>query len=1114
MKKTIFTIVVLGFLSFSFTNLFAQSNCASALPLTPGTQQCGNNSYVGDFPDDNSAPNNPCYDYYNDGEYWFSWVGTGYELQLDVSGLTETYSGIYVLDDCPSGSPTCIASHSNSSSTANYSITTPALTAGHTYYIVIANWGSPYSTDFCLDATDLTPAVLMANGSVTTCSGVFMDPEGTGGYNDFNGSMTMTFNSGSTAQLQFVFTTFDTRENNDNLKIYDGPTTASPLIGTYANSTSPGTILSSGTSLTFVWTTDNNGDGDPGWEANISCVSNMSYVSTIVTQLNTATVVPNDIEQEIACIQIVMDGTLNPLDVTNFNLRTDGTTNPTTDIQNAKMWYTGNSSVFATTTQFGSTVASPNGFFAIAGNQTLQAGTNYFWLTYDIKPGALGNDLIDACYISALVDGSSKAPPSNCVSGSRTIIVPPANDNPCDAELLSVSSGICNYTTRHNYDATNSSVPDPGCSWYGGQDVWFKVVVPASGRLIADMDVASGPTDFDMAWYTGPDCNNLTELECDDYQSQNGSMPMICRTGMLCTVPGDCGQEATLTPGDTVWIRVWEYGGGSTGLFDICVYEPDPPGPPSNCSSPTNIASLPYTGNGLTTCCKQNDYDASDGCVNSYMDGEDYMFTYTPSVNQLINITISGTSDYTGVFVTDKCPDAGGVNCIAQNTNWSGNPFLCDVSVDAGTTYYIMVDTDPGPTCTNFNIQVAEAFAPTCNLNYTVSSIPYVGYSVAGTAISLPIDDRFSDYIPIGFPFCYDGIQYTQLLVSSNGYVIFDPVGCATNLPSANAAPNSYTGWSITAAVPNTSNAPRNAIMFPWQDLDPSISGNLRYRLYGTAPNRYFVLSVNQLAYFSSSCSSSEFTGQLVLRETTNNIEIHMLRKDMCNAWNDGRAILGLHNYNGTIAVAPYNYPAQWTANSEGWQFTCNCPGCIVLPIELMSFNGENLDISSNKLHWKTASELNNEYFEIERKDQYADEFVKIGEHDGAGFSNIIQEYEFVDDEVKTEVSYYRLKQVDYNGEYSYSKTISIGNTPEAENRIYPNPANDVLNLSFNVMAESITVYIVNTIGEVVYQETYDADNSIQSKIDISKFAAGTYQVLVRDDKSNVLMQEQLIIQR
>ena len=57
---------------------FSQSTCATALTLTPGTEQCGTNDNVGSFPDDNSAPNNPCYDLYNDGEYWFKYTGRGF----------------------------------------------------------------------------------------------------------------------------------------------------------------------------------------------------------------------------------------------------------------------------------------------------------------------------------------------------------------------------------------------------------------------------------------------------------------------------------------------------------------------------------------------------------------------------------------------------------------------------------------------------------------------------------------------------------------------------------------------------------------------------------------------------------------------------------------------------------------------------------------------------------------------------------------------------------------------------------------------------------------------------------------------------------------------------
>ncbi|MDD4217528.1 MAG: hypothetical protein PHZ24_09360 [Bacteroidales bacterium] len=164
MKKLLLIIVI----SIFTLNLFSQSNCSSAIALTPGTQQCGTNNYAGDFPDNSTAPNNPCSSYYNDGEYWFRYTGTGSEIQLDMSNLTATYSGVFVLDACPSSSPNCIASNTNTS-TSDYSVTTPVLTSGVTYYIVIANWDAPYSTYFCLNATEsCNPAIY----NVTqTCSG-------------------------------------------------------------------------------------------------------------------------------------------------------------------------------------------------------------------------------------------------------------------------------------------------------------------------------------------------------------------------------------------------------------------------------------------------------------------------------------------------------------------------------------------------------------------------------------------------------------------------------------------------------------------------------------------------------------------------------------------------------------------------------------------------------------------------------------------------------------------------------------------------------------------------------------------------------------------------------
>ncbi|MCP4441131.1 MAG: hypothetical protein GY810_19575 [Aureispira sp.] len=153
------------------------SDCANADPLTPGTQQCGTNSSAGDFPDAGGAPSNPCNSSYNDGEYWFSYTGTGDGLQLDVSGLTATYSGLFVLDACPAGTPNCIASYTSGSSSANFTLSTPALTLGQTYFIVLANWSSPYQTDFCLDATPYTPPPPPANDDCLGATAVTVNPD-------------------------------------------------------------------------------------------------------------------------------------------------------------------------------------------------------------------------------------------------------------------------------------------------------------------------------------------------------------------------------------------------------------------------------------------------------------------------------------------------------------------------------------------------------------------------------------------------------------------------------------------------------------------------------------------------------------------------------------------------------------------------------------------------------------------------------------------------------------------------------------------------------------------------------------------------------------------------
>jgi len=206
---------------------------------------------------------------------------------------------------------------------------------------------------------------------------------------------------------------------------------------------------------------------------------------------------------------------------------------------------------------------------------------------------------------------------------------------------------------------------------------------------------------------------------------------------------------------------------------------------------------------------------------------------------------------------------------------------------------------------------------------YTITQPTYAPLPfVIGTPISVQ-DDNYSDTIPIGFSFCFYGGQYTHVVVGANGIVSF-------NVQYA----NDYCPWQIPGAIPGNT-IPRASIMLPWQDLAPSLGGTIRYTNGGSAPNRWFVVSYDNVAMYG--CPSSTFTGQVWLYETSNNIEMQTMTKSLCAGWNGGAAIQGLHNQNGAMAdvVTGRNYPTQWTATNEARRFIPNlCNVCSGVGVE------------------------------------------------------------------------------------------------------------------------------------------------------------------------------------
>jgi len=194
------------------------------------------------------------------------------------------------------------------------------------------------------------------------------------------------------------------------------------------------------------------------------------------------------------------------------------------------------------------------------------------------------------------------------------------------------------------------------------------------------------------------------------------------------------GNVAFLNPSvtTTYTARATDNSGGCAGQSDVVLTVIDNS---STCANADEIAGLPFVATGMTTECAGDDYDANDACGSNYMNGEDYVFEFTPTASQSIDVTLSNTANATGVFVFDGCPDAVGTNCVAQATSAMGNPELGDVTLLGGTTYYIVVATQANPGSTPFDIAVEasecgrDIFEPN-NAMTAAAELPGIGVNL------------------------------------------------------------------------------------------------------------------------------------------------------------------------------------------------------------------------------------------------------------------------------------------------------------------------------------------------------------------------------------------------
>lgn len=173
------------------------------------------------------------------------------------------------------------------------------------------------------------------------------------------------------------------------------------------------------------------------------------------------------------------------------------------------------------------------------------------------------------------------------------------------------------------------------------------------------------------------------------------------------------------------------------------------------------------------------------------------------------------------------------------------------------------------------------------------------------------------------------------------------------------------------------------------------------------------------------------------------------------------------------------------------------------IPVELTSFEAlvENQKVN---LFWSTATETNNSHFEVERKFKNND-WEKIGEVGGAGTTTIPQSYSFTDDfSFKTYEGkiLYRLKQIDFDGTYEYSKIVSVDVNfiPEkfAVSQNYPNPFNPNTKISYSIPSDNsnhVIIKVYDLLGKEVSTLVNEIKNAgnYQVEFNASDFPSGIY---------------------
>ncbi len=663
-------------------------------------------------------------------------------------------------------------------------------------------------------------------------------------------------------------------------------------------------------------------------------------------------------------------------------------------------------------------------------------------------------------------------------------IAQPANNN-CAGAITLTSSATCSYTAGTVAAATQSVA---GCAGTANDDVWYTFQAVSSSHTITV--VGSGSFDAVVQVYS-VSCGG-TSLICRDNTGTGGTETF--------TLTG-------LTAGNYYWIRVYDYYSGTpaTTTFNICVTHPTAP----NCAtyaSPTDGQDLFCVS---STTLNWNAPTGGTAATGYYV----YLGTNNPPTNIVNGAYQTGTTySATGLAVgTTYYWQVIPTNAIGNATNCALSSFdvvpcynmTSGTITTCGGAFY---DSGGPSTSAGNSSNIVETFCPATAgqcIQATFFSFGteastdllyvYNGNSTSAPQLSgSPFSGSLSPFSIVGTPTNASGcltFQYTSnSSVQSTGWDASLICATCANTPAyppqdcgggvTVCSDQAFAGNSSGDGIINDLNSTNMGCLSAehqtsWYYFSPATNGTVQLAITpANGTDDYDFAIWGPLAAVSCPPSSAPIRCSYSALDGTTGL--NLTATDLSEGVGGDKWVDELTVTAGQVYILLVdNYSTSSQPFTLDWTLTNGATlNCTPLPIELVSFNGKQEKMNI-QLTWITETEINNDFFTIERSVDGIT-FHEVGTEDGAGTNYHQTKYLFLDQNPKKGINYYRLKQTDFDGTFKFSGIVGVNYTSgeQSVSNIRPNPCSNDLYFDFlSPAGGTIKVEVFDYIGRLVLNE-------------------------------------------